>query len=69
MMAWLWVSLPAPMTKLMDGLYFHKMGSQIIYAGSMKQRMAKMSHFAWGKQNLFLPRKCNLIMNGEVSVL
>ena len=57
MMACLSVSLPATMIQLMDGICFHKMGSQIIYAGTMKYRMTKVYHFTWGKQNHFLHRK------------
>ena len=57
MMACLSVSLPATMIQLMDGICFHKMGSQIIYAGTLKYRMTKVYHFTWGKQNHFLHRK------------
>jgi hypothetical protein len=62
MMASLWVSLPAIVTKLRGGLYFHKMGNQIIYAGTIEQRMEKIS-IVWGKQNLLLHRKYNPIIN------
>ena len=57
MMECLLVSLPATMIQLVDGICLHKMGSQIIYAGTMKYRMTKVYHFAWGKQNHFLHRK------------
>lgn len=61
MMAYLSVSLLAAMMQLKDGICFHKMGNQIIYAGTMKYWMIKMSHFASEKQNVFLHRKIHPI--------
>lgn len=52
LMVYLLVSLPAVMTKQMDGICFHNMVNQIIYAGTMGCRMTKISHFVWAKQFL-----------------